>query len=173
MRFVFFILAFLLSFKVHAAKPVLYTGSDAGWAQMAVGGPTEDYVYTAERVLIDNLQTGDVLDVYAEAQARNDLGYNVEFAQALQARDCVSGSFPPSYNNDLWADLIGPINGWNIVPAAHYGRASKAYVYTVPAGRTCLSIELRLRARSSSTSGGVVNLAIQQSQGLIQVKLWR
>lgn len=171
MRFLFCLLILFLAGPAFS-KPILHTAVDAGWAQMAVGGPNEDFVYTVRHVLIQ-VEEGDLLDIYAEGQARNDLGYNVEFGMGLYVRDCVSGSYPPSYNNDFWADLVGPPNGWNITANAHYGRASKGYVYTVPAGKSCVSVELRLRARSTGTSGGVVNLAIQGSQGLLQVKQWK
>jgi hypothetical protein len=153
-------------------QPEVYTGVDGGWAQMAVGGPTETFIYSVRRVVIE-VTEGDVLDIYAEAQVRNDLGYNVELGNVLSIRDFGAGdTAPATYNTDFDDGRVGPINGSNITPGNHYGRPTKGFRYVVPAGRTKVAIDLRLRARSSGTSGGVVNLAIQQDQGLIQVLRW-
>lgn len=172
MKLLTFICAMILSASAQAIQLDVFTSQTPWWNQIAVGGAGESFVYSVYGKVID-VQEGDVLDILAEAQMRNDLGYNVELAQALAVRDCVNGSNPPSYNNDIWTDIVGPPNGFNIMPGMHYGKVNKGFVYTVPSGRSCVSVELRLRARSSATSGGVVNLYTELSQGFIQVKRWR
>lgn len=173
MRKIIQLVIFLVGFNAQAMDLKLFTSQTPIWSQIAVGGGGESFVYTVYRVLLPDIQAGDRLDIMAEAQMRNDLGYNVELAQALSVRDCDSASFPASFDNDIWTGIVGPPNGYNITPGAHYGKVNKGFVYTVPTGRPCVSVELRLRARSSATSGGVVNLYTELSQGFIQVKRWR
>lgn len=63
-----------------------------------------------------SLQTNDVLEVLAETQVANDLGYNLQVTSYVAIGTTAS---------DTSGTRILPANGYNVTPANHYGVLSK------------------------------------------------
>lgn len=93
---------------------------------------------------INDVKKGDLIQVFGEGEARNDMGYNIELAQVIEIRNTVSGGQEP-----LGGVYTGPINGWNITPDAHYGRFSKVGSWVANNDYPILYAVLRLRCRST------------------------
>ena len=122
-------------------------------------GTTEQWV-SIYYLPILNLVAGEVIQMYGEAQVRNDLGINIEYGQCLELRTSVSGGQEPLGTP---GGFTGVINGWNITPDMHYGRASKGDSYLVPADVAALYLVLRLRCRSTGAlPGNTVTVNIGQ-----------
>lgn len=170
-------------------KPTVLYGASTQWGALPVS-VDQDWWYTIYRVCVPAIAAGDVLSAYAETQVRNDLGFNVELAQVLTVQDhsgtspCVGGP-PPSTQTALIGPVGGtnenefprgpqPINGWNITPGEHYGRASKAFTWVAPAARpNGVWVQFRLRARSSAANNsGNLALTVQANQGHLVVLRW-
>ncbi len=112
---------------------------------------------------IQNVQTGDLIQIFGEGQGRNDLGYNVEFAQIVEIKTLgqMSGGQEPV--NGIYQS---PINGWDIVPAEHYGRFSKVASWISDSNYDLLYATIRIRCRSTGAKPNNY-IVMQPGQGLI------
>lgn len=116
---------------------------------------------TIYNISVEHVKKGDMLQVFGEGQARNDLGYNVELAQIIEikTRQQISDG-----NETINRIFQSPINGWNIAPAVHYGRFSKMASWTSDNDYNQLYIMLRLRCKSTGAQNGHI-IEIQPTQG--------
>lgn len=119
---------------------------------------------------ISNVKKDDILQIFAEGQVVNNLGYNVELGQIITIQSNVFGG-----TEDITIPEVinaSPVNGWNISANTHYGRFSKVHSYKVEEDRNVLYIMLRLRARSTGAISGHA-LSVNLGQGQMFVNMFR
>lgn len=110
---------------------------------------------------IDNVKSGEKIQVHHEGQFRNDLGYNLELAQIIELRTSVSGGAEPQD-----AAIHSPINGWDVDPTMHYGRWSQEDLFTIDQDYPVLYLCGRVRCRSTAAQPGN-SVAVQDGQGVM------
>lgn len=152
MFFIFYAIASTIQF---AQVPVTL-GTGMGWRS----------IYVLE---IENVKKGDLIQAFGEGQARNDLGYNVELAQIIEFKtkdQIIDGT------EKLNGIYISPINGWNIVPAEHYGRFSKMASWIADDDYNLVYAVLRIRCASTGARPGH-KIDIQPNQGHFWINQYR
>ena len=78
---------------------------------------------------INNVKVGELIQVYSEGQARNDLNYNIELAQTIEFRtEVVNGKEPIGSP----IGFTSPINGWDFDTTVHYARFNKQESWVAP-----------------------------------------
>lgn len=123
-------------------------------------------VYTVQ---IENVQKGDLIQAFGEGQARNDLGYNIELAQIVEFKTKEQILDGTENVNGVYQS---PINGWNIVPAEHYGRFSKMASWIADDDYDVIYAVLRIRCRSTGAHPDH-KIDIQAGQGMFFVNQYR
>lgn len=189
MKKIFLIALLFSNFALAQTRPNIFFAQSNQWGAVAIS-QSMNWWYSIYSVCVPNVMVGDLIEAQAESQFRNDTGLNVELAQAISIRPVQTGASCTgqfaSFSNDLIGAVGGvsepvfprdaqPINGWNITPNEHYGRASKYAAWLSDANYPFgVWVDFRVRARSSgaNNSGNFV-LTSQANQGHMVVKRWR
>ncbi len=116
---------------------------------------------------INDVKKGDLVQAFAEGEARNDLGYNVEIVQVVEIKHKKESGKEP-----LGGVYTSPVNGWNITANSHYGRFTKTAAWVANSDYPVVYVTLRVRFRSSNALSNQ-SVHILPHQGMMFVNQYR
>lgn len=122
------------------------TGNETEWSTINV-------------LVIKNVKKNDLIQIYLEGQARNDLGYNIEIVTALQMDDKFDSNM-----KQLSGFYQSNINGYNFNTTTHYARYSKSDIYMFQQDYPIVYLQSKIRFRSTDAK---INdyVIVNKSQG--------
>jgi hypothetical protein len=122
---------------------------------------------------IGSVNPGDLIDVFAETQFKNNLGYNAEVVTQIS----ILPGPTPSDSQELYdisgqgADYICKPNGENVDATRHYYQLSRGNKYRCPMYIQQAYLHLRARCRSTLADGNPITVG--WGYGKISAFVWK